>query len=99
MYQNHESLASATSPPDFVDPSSRTAGLRASRSPNRWTTPLNSKPARPPHLPKKLFHFLMSRMLATRAAKLFRLQPLGAFLLALRGCGAVALALTALDCS
>src|SRR5713226_3147885 len=57
------------------------------RSPNRWTTPLRSKPAcpSPPRIPplrkRNLLHFLVRRLLPARVAELFRFQPLGVFLL------------------
>src|SRR6267378_42360 len=66
------------------------------RSPSRWTTPLNSKPACPSpqrkttprenHLCENedLLHFLVRRLFAARIAELLRLQPLGVLFFVLR---------------
>src|ERR1700737_1609390 len=75
------------------------------RSPSRWTTPLNSKPACPsPHENdpcenKKLLHFLVCRLLAARVAEFLCFQPLGVLLFVLR-CRVVAVfAIAALQCN
>src|ERR1700745_1923077 len=69
------------------------------RSPDRWTTPLNSSPVCPGNPPKqKLFHFLVRRLLAARIAEFLRFQTLAVLLLVF-GRGVVAvLAFPALQC-
>src|SRR5437762_9215358 len=70
------------------------------RSPNRWTTPLNSIPVCPANPPKqKLFHFLVRRLLAARIAKLLSFQTLRMFLLVLRRGVVAVLAFAALQCN
>src|SRR5215467_1089057 len=55
------------------------------RSPNRWTTPLNSIPVcSPTSQNRNLFHFFVRRLLAARVAKLLRFQTFGVLLLVLR---------------
>src|SRR5215472_18058338 len=70
------------------------------RSPDRWTTPLNSIPVCPENPPKqKLFHFLVRRLFAARVAELLRFQTLAVLLLVFcRGVVAV-LAFPALQCN
>jgi hypothetical protein len=51
----------------------------------------------PPHPPKKLFHFLVRRMLAARVAKFLRLQPLAVLLLVFRRRVVAVLAIAALQ--
>jgi len=69
----------------FLDPSSRFAGLRASRSPNRWTTPLKTKNRSAQCLLQNgnLLNFLVPGVLAARVAKLPGLHALGVLLLVL----------------
>src|SRR5882762_9157614 len=73
------------------------------RSPNRWTTPLKSKPAcpSPPQKPssrkRNLLHFLVRRLLPARVAELLRFQPLGVLLLVFRRCVVAVLAIAALQ--
>src|SRR6266436_462134 len=73
------------------------------RSPSRWTTPLNSKPACPspcendPCENVKLLHFLVCRLFAARIAELLRLQPLGVLLLVFRRCVVAVFAIPALQ--
>jgi hypothetical protein len=73
------------------------------RSPNRWTTPLNSKPACPsplriPPLRKRnLLHFLVRRLFAARVAKLLRFQPLGVLFLIFCGRVVAVFAIAALQ--
>jgi hypothetical protein len=70
----------------FADPSSRFAGLRASRSPNRWTTPLKTQNRSTQNLLQKrdLLNFLVPGVLAARIAKLPGLHTFRVFLLVLR---------------
>src|SRR4029077_13842815 len=78
------------------------------RSPNRWPTPLRSKPACPSPLQndscenfpcknEPLLHFLVRRLPAASVAELLRFQPLGMLLLVFRRCVIAVLAIPALQ--
>src|SRR5271169_4963431 len=67
------------------------------RSPNRWTTPLRSKPVLPSEHLLKLFRFFMRRVLPARPAELLGLQAVRMLLLVFCGGVIPILAITTLQ--